>query len=128
MTPAGEKNRKVQILRSGGKDGVAKEDAYGQPVDSGDGGWTLIRTPWAKIDPQLGKATQPFTDGTFTAKVVTFITINYSKNDRITTADRVAFTEPGSGLLHTYQINDVVNPGQRNEDIILVCEELDGKA
>ena len=131
MIPAGERNRKVQIQRIGGAPDASapvQTDSYGQPVDTGSAGWVTIRTPWAAIAPQdQRKTSQNFQNGEFTEHVTTLITFRWSKSDRITTADRVVYTEQGSGLVHTYNINDIVNPGQRNEDIILVCTELDGE-
>lgn len=125
MTPAGQMNRRVQIMRKGGLDNAGQNDAFGQPIEAGTAGWQEVRRPWAKIDPQIaGKTAQVFSSGEFTSKVAVLITFRYSKKDRITTADQVVFTEPGSDTVHTYRINDVTNPKQQNEDIVLICEEL----
>ena len=128
MTPAGQMNRRVRIMRQGGAAGAGAKDSFGQPVTAGAGGWAEVRTPWAKIDPQVaGKTGETYSDGDFTGKVQILVTLRYSKTDRITVADQVWYTEPGNGLQHVYQINSVVNPKQQNEDIVLVCEELNPK-
>lgn len=127
MTPAGEMNRRISLMRQGGASGAAANDSFGQPVAEGAGGWTEIRKLWAKIDPQIaGKTSQPFNDGAYTERVQVLITLRYSKNDRVTTADRVQFVEPGSGLIHWYDVNDIANPGQLNEDLVLICTERNG--
>ena len=127
MTPAGQMNRRVQIMRLGGTTGTVTTDTAGQPIDAGSAGWSQVRNPWAKIEPQAtGKTAQTFGTGEFTSKLQVWITIRWSVKDRITSADRVVYTEPGSGLVHTFNVQDVVNVAQKNEDLLLICEEIDG--
>lgn len=116
--PLSKLNRKVTIQA----ETPGSVDAFGQPLPSS---WETVRTAWANIDIQGSSLV--YETSAFIEKVVHRITIRWSTSPVITPNMRVVYTEPYTGVTHTYNILAVLNPDQQNFWLVLMCNELDGQ-
>jgi SPP1 family predicted phage head-tail adaptor len=116
--PLSKLNRKIAIQA----ETPGSVDAFGQPLPSS---WTTVRTCWANIDIQNSQLVNE--TEAFVSKVTHRITIRWSISPVITPNTRVIYTEPYTGVVHTYNIEAVLNPQQQNFWTVLMCYELDAK-
>ena len=84
------------------------------------GGQTVSRyddvmTVWAGIDPPKGR--EYFGAGQTQSETVTRVRIRYRPD--ITTVNRIKF-----GSTRYFDINAVINPDERNRELILMCIEV----
>lgn len=86
-------------------------------VSDGMGGFTATwgdeTTVWAEIDPPKGR--EFFASGQTQSEITTRIRIRYLSG--VTPAKRVRFKS------RYFDINSVVNPDERNRELILMCVE-----
>ncbi len=115
--PTGKLNRKVVIQA----ETPGEKDAFGQPLASS---WNAVRTCWANVDIQ--NSALVYDTEAFISKVTHRITLRWSKSPVITPNMRVQYTEPYTSVTHTYEIQAVLNPGELNFWLILMCYELNG--
>ncbi len=116
MQPAGKRNRRIQIQAQG----TSELDAFQQPLPAA---WTTIYSCWASIDiqgSQLLYSTAELMD-----KVAHRITILWTSSVVITAKQRILYTEPTTNVLHTYEIEAVLNDRQANKQLILMAYELE---
>ncbi len=111
---AGQLNRRIQIQTQ-----TTTQDATGQPQQS----WATAYECWAKIDIQNSQLI--YSTAEFMSKVTRRITIRWTSSVVISANQRIVYTEPTTGIAHTYNIEAVLNDQQRNRMLILMCYELD---
>lgn len=110
----GKLNRRVQILAR-----TATRDAAGGQSDV----WAPVADRWASIDIQYSALTYETTE--FMSKATYRIILRYDKTLALTVANRIQNIDPSTNTTHTYEIESIVNPGQRNEQLMLLCYTLD---
>lgn len=111
---AGKLNRRVQILQR-----TAARDSAGGQSDV----WAPVAERWASIDIQYSALTYETTE--FMSKATYRIVLRYDKTLALNIADRIQNIDPGTNTTHVYEIESIVNPGQRNEQLLLLCYTLD---
>jgi len=111
-------NRRVQIQTE-----TSTQDSYGQPVMT----WTTVYTCWAEIAPYISARGSGiiFAGEEFLSRATTEITIRWTSMLSIEPNMRVIYTEVTSGVVHTYNVESVLNPGQANRQMIIKAYELD---
>jgi len=110
---AGRRNRRIQIQTQ-----TTAQDGNGQPLQT----WTTAYTCWASIDiqsSQLIYATAEFID-----KVTHRIGALWTSSFVFAADQRIVYTEATTGVVHTYEIQAVLNDKQGNRNLILMCYEL----
>lgn len=110
----GKLNRRVQILQRS----QARDEAGGVSET-----WDVVAERWASIDVQYSALT--YETATFISKATYRIVMRYDKELALNIADRVQNLDPSSNTPHLYEIESIVNPGQRNEQLLLLCYTLD---
>jgi SPP1 family predicted phage head-tail adaptor len=96
----------------------ATQDVFGQPVQT----WTTTYTCWASIDIQASQLI--YSTAEFLDKVTHRITIRWTSSVIISAKQRIVYTEPSTGVVHTYEIQAVVNDKAANRQLTLICYEL----
>jgi len=89
--------------------GSPQQNAAGEPATT----WTNTLVVWASIDPVTGK--EPFIAQEHLSMVSHKIRIRY--RDGITAAMRVSFDS------RYFDIKAVLNWGERNKELLLLCEQ-----
>lgn len=112
---AGLLNRRIQLQTQS-----TSQDAFGQPQQS----WSTVYTCWASIDIQNSQLV--YETSTFISKVTYRITIRYTSSVVFAANQRVIYTEPTTGIVHTYNVEAIINAKMGNQQITLLCYELDG--
>jgi SPP1 family predicted phage head-tail adaptor len=110
----GKLNRRIQIQTQS-----TAPDSFGQPQQT----WTTAYTCWASIDiqgSQLVYSTAEFID-----KVTHRITCRWTSSFNFAANQRIVYTEQTTGIVHTYEIQAVLNDKQRNRTLILMAYELE---
>jgi SPP1 family predicted phage head-tail adaptor len=110
----GKLNRRVQILAR-----TAARDTAGGQSDI----WAPVAERWASIDIQYSALTYETTE--FMSKATYRIVLRYDKALALSVANRIQNIDPGTNTTHVYEIESIVNPGQRNEQLLLLCYTLD---
>lgn len=95
-------------------------DGFGQPLNS----WTTFYRCWAKI--AVKDSALVYARASFIAKATHFITIRWTSSQVIQPNMQVLYTEPTTKVVHTYQIDALLNPDQENRRIVMLVHELDG--
>lgn len=97
------------------------QDAFGQPQQV----WTTAYSCWSGIavqNSQLIYSTAEFID-----KVTHRITCRWTSSFVFEANQRIVYTDPTTGVVHTYEIQAVLNADQRNRELTLMCYELQAK-
>ena len=111
---AGKLNRRVKILRRT----ATRDTAGGQSAT-----FTPIAEVWASIDIQYSALT--YETSTFVSKATYRIALRYDKTLKLSVSDRIENCDPSTSTPHIYEIQSIVNPAQRNEQLMLLCYSLD---
>jgi SPP1 family predicted phage head-tail adaptor len=112
---AGQMNRRIQIQSQSG------QDSFGQPSPSG---WTTVYTCWASLDVQNSQLV--YATSEFVEKVTYRIAFRWTKSVVIMPNMHIVYTDPATGIVHTYNIEALVNPQMGNWFIVALCYELEG--
>ena len=112
---SGKLNRRITIQTQ-----TPSQDAAGQELQS----WTTSYCCWASIDIQASQLL--YSTAEFISKVTHRITIRWTSSVIIAASQRVVYTEPTTGVVHTYEIQAVLNDRQANRELILMAYELNG--
>lgn len=112
---AGAFNKRIEIQQQ-----TSERDEYGQLADT----WTTVRRCWANIKYQKGR--ELATAAGFIGKVQCQITVRWSPFV-FQKSHRVVFTDRAQ-IVHTFEIEAVINTDQSNKSVALLCYELDGDA
>ncbi len=113
---AGKLNRRIQIQTQ-----TAAQDAFGQPLKA----WSTAYECWAAIDIQ--KSALTYSTSEFISKVTYRITMRWTTSIVVAAGQRVTYTEPITGIIHTYEIEAALNDQTGNRMLTLLCYELNGK-
>ncbi|HET9087143.1 MAG TPA: phage head closure protein [Acidobacteriaceae bacterium] len=112
---SGRLDRRIQIQSQS-----TVQDTFGQRVNT----WTTFYTCWASLD--IVKAQLLYNTGDFVDKATQYITIRYTSSQTFSIGDRIIYSEPTTGIVHTYEIQSVLNPEQANVYIQFLAYELFG--
>ena len=112
----GKLNRRIKIQ----SEGTGELDAFRQP---GPAAWSTIYECWASIDIQGSQLV--YSTAEFMSKVAHRITIRYTSTVIFSAKQRIVYTEPTTGVVHTYEIEAVLNTNQSNRELIFMCFELE---
>jgi SPP1 family predicted phage head-tail adaptor len=115
---AGKLNRRISVQYLG----TAELDAFQQPLPAD---WNTIYKCWAAIDIQGSQLL--YSTAEFMSKVAHRITIRYTSSVIFTAKQRIVYTEPTTGVTHTYEIEAVLNDKQGNQWLIFMCFELEAE-
>lgn len=94
----------------------------GVPVHDGDGGYTNVATAleppemYAEIKPATVRDMERVFAGTVQSTASHMVTMDY--HPQVTTKTRLLFGT------RTFAITSVQNPEEKNEDLVLACEEV----
>jgi head-tail adaptor len=120
MVSAGALNRRIAIQS---QSSTTELDAFQQPTTAA---WNTIYRCWASIDIQ--NSALVYSTAEFMSRVVYRITIRWTSSVVISAQQRIVYTEPTTKITHTYVIESAVNDKQANQQITLLCYELEGEA
>jgi head-tail adaptor len=116
---AGKLNRRIQVQA---QSTTSDLDAFSQPTPAS---WQTIYTCWSSIDIQASQLI--YSTAEFISQVTYRITLRWTSSVIFTAQQRVIYTEPTTGVVHTYQIKAVVNDKAANKQITLLCYEISGQ-
>ena len=102
---AGKLNKRIELQSY-----TEAQDGYGEA----DKTWSTYYTTWAAIRPLTGR--EALIAQQVTAETTVEIRIRYKSS--VTTGNRIKFGE------RYYDINSIVNPDERNREMILMCKEM----
>ncbi len=111
----GKLNRRVQIQSQ-----TTSQDAAGQPLAT----WSTVYTCWASIDVQQSQLI--YSTAEFISKVTHRITMRWTSSVVIQPNMRIVYAEATTGVVHTYEIEALLNDQQRNRQLIVLAYELNG--
>jgi SPP1 family predicted phage head-tail adaptor len=111
----GRLNRRIAIQTQ-----TTTQDAVGQELPS----WSTAYSCWASIDIQASQLL--YSTAEFISQVTYRITMRWTSSVIIAASQRVVYTEPTTGVVHTYQIEAVLNDKAGNRMLTLMAYELDG--
>jgi SPP1 family predicted phage head-tail adaptor len=112
-------NRRIKIQS---QSTTVELDAFQQPTPAS---WETIYSCWASIDIQGSQLV--YSTAEFMSEVTFRITIRWTSSVIISANLRVIYTEPTTGVVHTYEIKSVMNDKQANKQLTLLCYEISGK-
>lgn len=119
MIQAGKLNKGISILAQT----TTRDADSGEKLQT----WTSIRDCWAEIAADIkSKTNETLNNGRFTSQLRVIISFRYSKTITVGPENRIQHVS-GDGRTHTYEIEAVSNTGQRNEEIVCLCHEIDAK-
>ena len=110
---AGKLNRRIQVQAQ-----TTSQDVFGQEQQV----WTTVYTCWAGIDIQNSQLV--YSTAEFMSKATVRITLRWTSSVVIEADQRIIYTEPTTGIVHTYNIETPLNTNQGNRELILLCYEL----
>ena len=113
---AGKLNRRITIQQQS-----TTQDSYGGQVQS----WSDFYACWAAIDIQQSQLI--YATAEFISKVTYRISIRYTSSVVFAPNMRIIYTEPTTGVTHTYNIEAILNPTQGNVSLTFLCYELAGQ-
>lgn len=112
---AGKLNRRIEIQSQ-----TTTQDASGQELQT----WAEVYSCWASIDVQQSQLI--YSTAEFIAKTTHRITIRWTSSVVIEPSMRIVYTEATTGVVHTYEIQTVLNTKQGNRELVLMAYELNG--
>jgi SPP1 family predicted phage head-tail adaptor len=115
----GKLNRRIQIQAQSATNDL---DAFQQPTTAS---WQTVYTCWANIDVQRSQLV--YSTAEFVSNTTFRITLRWTSSVIFSAQQRVLYTEPTTGVVHTYEIKGVMNDNQANKQIILLCYEISGQ-
>lgn len=114
----GKLNRRIQIQS---QSTTAELDAFHQPTAAS---WQTVYTGWASIDIQGSQLL--YSTAEFVSQTTYRITLRWTSSVIFSVQQRIVYTEPTTGIVHTYEIKSVTNTKQANRELMLLCYELNG--
>jgi SPP1 family predicted phage head-tail adaptor len=108
--PAGDFNRRIQIQTQS-----SAQDSFGQPLRT----WVTGYTCWASVDVQNSQLI--YNTAEFMSKVTHRITVRWTSSFTFAASQRIVYTEATTGIMHTYEIQAVLNPKQGNRTVVLMA-------
>lgn len=109
----GSLNRRIEIQQQ-----TTAQDASGQQQQT----WTAVYAAWASISVQNSQLL--YQTAEFVSKVTHRITLRWTSSIVIQPNMRVVYTEPVTGVVHTYNVEALLNTDQRNRILVILAYEL----
>jgi len=109
----GALNRRISILTQS-----TAQDAAGQPIQT----WTTAYSCWANIDILHGQLI--YNTGDFVSKATQIITIRFTYSQVFSVGQCITYTEATTGIVHTYEIQSILNPNQANVWLQFLAYEI----
>jgi SPP1 family predicted phage head-tail adaptor len=113
---AGKLNRRIDIQSQ-----TTSQDSFGQESQT----WASVYKCWASIEVQNSQLL--YSTAEFVAKTTIRITFRWTSSVVIKPNMQILYTEPTTGVLHTYEIETLVNDKQGNRQLMALCYELNAK-
>lgn len=113
IVDVGSLNCRVQIQQQ-----TAAQDDFGQQQQT----WTTVYTAWARIGVVHGQLL--YQTAEFISKATHEITLRWTSSVVIVPNMRVVYTEATTGVVHTYNVEALLNADQRNRILIILAYEL----
>jgi SPP1 family predicted phage head-tail adaptor len=113
MNISGPFNRRISIQSQ-----ATSQDATGQEQQT----WGTVYSCWANIDVQQSQLI--YSTAEFVSKVTHRITIRWTSSIVLKPNMRIVYTEPTTSVVHTYEIEALINPQQGNVWLTILCYEL----
>lgn len=113
VVDVGNLNRRVQIQQQ-----TSAQDLFGQPQPT----WATVYTAWANISVQNSQLL--YQTAEFVSKVTHRITMRWTSSIVIIPNMRVVYTEATTGVVHTYNVEALLNADQRNRMLVILAYEL----
>jgi SPP1 family predicted phage head-tail adaptor len=108
-------SRRIQIQSQS-----STQDAMGAPAQT----WNAVYTCWANVDVQRSQLL--YSTAEFVSKTTHRITFRWTSSVVIEPQMRIVYTEPTTGVAHTYNIEGLLNENQANVYLVALCYELNG--
>jgi head-tail adaptor len=115
---AGQLNRRIQIQSQSS----TELDAFHQPLPCK---WDTVYECWASIDVQGSQLL--YSTAEFMSRVAHRITCRWTSSVIISAKQRIVYIEPVTNIVHTYEIEAVLNKDQRNRELTLMAYELEAE-
>jgi SPP1 family predicted phage head-tail adaptor len=113
---AGKLNRRIAIQSQ-----TTAQDSFGQELQT----WTQVYACWANISVQNSQLINATAE--FVSKVTHRVTLRYTSSVVIAANQRVVYKEQVTGVIHTYNIEAVLNTEQANKEIVVLAYEIGAK-
>jgi SPP1 family predicted phage head-tail adaptor len=113
VVDVGALNRRVQIQQQ-----TSTQSGSGAPLQT----WSTIYTAWAEISVQTSQLL--YETAEFVSKVTHRITMRWTSSVVIQPNMRVIYTENTTGVVHTYNVEAILNLEQRNRMLVILAYEL----
>jgi head-tail adaptor len=113
---SGKLNKRLVILKQS-----SAQDEMGSPSAQ----YTAVATVWGSIDIQ--RTSLMYEASTFVGKQIYRITIRFRPDIVFDGTYRLQYTSSSTGIVHTYEIQGVVNDLQSDVMLMLLCYELGGQ-
>lgn len=110
---AGRLNKRVTIQQES-----TAQDWFGQESSF----WDAVYVTWASIDIQASQLL--YSTAEFVSKTVVRITFRWTSSVVILPSMRIVYGEPVTGIVHTYQIQSLLNDKQADRTLIALCYEI----
>lgn len=110
---AGSLNRRISFLKQ-----TTTQDSFGQQQAT----WSSVYTCWASIDIQQSQLI--YATAEFVSKVTHRITFRWTSSVIFTPDLRIQYTEPTTGILHTYEIEALLNTNEGNRELVALAYEV----
>jgi SPP1 family predicted phage head-tail adaptor len=112
---AGNLNRRIVVQAQ-----TTSQDAVGQPLQT----WSTVYSCWASVDVQNSQLI--YATSEFVSKVTHRITMRWTSSVVIQPNMRILYTEATTGVVHTYEIQALLNTKQANRELVAMAYELNG--
>ena len=97
---------------------TSTQDTFGQQQQT----WATVYTAWASISVQNSQL--QYSTAEFVSKVTHRITMRWTSSIVILPNMRIVYTEPTTNVVHTYNVEALMNPDQRNRQMVVLCYEI----
>jgi SPP1 family predicted phage head-tail adaptor len=115
VVDVGSLNSRVQIQQQ-----TTAQDDYGAEQQV----WSTVYTCWASITVERGQLL--YQTAEFISKAAHRITMRWTSSVVIRPNMRIVYTEPTTGVVHTYNVEALLNTDQRNRILVILAYELNG--
>lgn len=113
IVDVGSLNCRVQIQQQ-----TTAQDDFGQQQQT----WATVYTAWARIGVVRGQLL--YQTAEFVSKATHEITLRWTSSVVIVPNMRVVYTEATTGVVHTYNVEALLNADQRNRILVVLAYEL----
>jgi SPP1 family predicted phage head-tail adaptor len=112
---SGKLNRRILIQQQ-----TTTRDGYGQQLAA----WSTLYQCWARIEVQRSQLV--YETSAFVEKVTHRITFRWPPSVVIEPNMRIQYQDASANIVHTYNIEALLNDNQANRWLIALCYEING--